>query len=471
MSYKKRNDDINPQRKYKGILYNPHKSTFTDEDLTPVSRSKKSSGFEQFLDKVAAVFGITRRKKAETHATFSHVSHSLNQQKTDRTSAVRVRRVQSIDQSPAQASFVASKKSRSSFSTASGSSNRHSSHSGGSFLRDHFVRTIAIITVLVLVVSGIAIPTSFAKPTNNITINDSGRILVAPTTARTVGDFLTDNKIEIGKDDILEAQLDDPISDGMELIIRRAMPLTIKTGNESIIVNMIAGTVADALAKAQVVPAPDDEVYPSPDTYIRSGMVIDHIVVETKNVTEVRAIPYEKDTKEDSKLAKGKTDVVQEGEDGELQIVTKQIYKNGMLISEDVISEDVTKKPITQITAVGTYVAPKKKKPPTTSQIHGGGGDFDGSGKYTVTMQVTAYCSNCNSGNRTSSGTYPSIGTVAAKAFPYGTKLYIPGYGYGRVEDTGGFASNVIDVYMGDQSSEAACNAWGRKTLTITVIG
>ena len=52
-----------------------------------------------------------------------------------------------------------------------------------------------------------------------------------------------------------------------------------------------------------------------------------------------------------------------------------------------------------------------------------------------------------------------------------GTRVYIPGFGTGIVEDTGGMGGNVIDVYLGDQPNDDACNAWGRKNLTVYILG
>ena len=50
----------------------------------------------------------------------------------------------------------------------------------------------------------------------------------------------------------------------------------------------------------------------------------------------------------------------------------------------------------------------------------------------------------------TSSGAMTRPGTLAADTsiYPYGTVMYIPGYGYGRVEDTGGaIKGQHIDLY------------------------
>jgi 3D (Asp-Asp-Asp) domain-containing protein len=271
----------------------------------------------------------------------------------------------------------------------------------------------------------------------------------------------------------------------MEILIRRAIPVSVHSGDQPITINMVTGTVQDALDKAGVHPAEHDEVYPSPDTYIRPGMKIEHIVVEVKNRAEYREIPYGKDTREDKDLEKGKTEVSQEGENGETELIFEQIYKNGMMTSEELISEVVTKEPVTEITSVGTYVAPPPKKTVKISEIKKSGGSGGGqvSGPttlddgvqaiYSVEVYVTAYCSACNGGTRTSSGAYASYGTIAASTsqFPFGTKLFVPGYGYGVVQDTGGFSAGTIDVYLGEREVCNCGNEWNTGYRTVYVIG
>jgi len=95
---------------------------------------------------------------------------------------------------------------------------------------------------------------------------------------------------------------------------------------------------------------------------------------------------------------------------------------------------------------------------------------------------VTAYApydnksGMCNDGtpDTTATNTKPKRGTIAAdpKRIPYGTKLYIPEYGYGIVEDTGSALrkdkDNIrIDVYM-DTYEEAI--EWGKKEMIIYII-
>lgn len=82
----------------------------------------------------------------------------------------------------------------------------------------------------------------------------------------------------------------------------------------------------------------------------------------------------------------------------------------------------------------------------------------------------------CNDGtpDTTATNTKPEYGTLAAdpKRIPYGTRIYVPEYGYGTVEDTGSALrkdkDNIrIDVYM-DTYEEAI--EWGKKEMIIYII-
>ena len=55
---------------------------------------------------------------------------------------------------------------------------------------------------------------------------------------------------------------------------------------------------------------------------------------------------------------------------------------------------------------------------------------------------------------------------VNPRVIPYGTKLYIPGYGEAIAGDTGG-GSFLVDLWF---PSKAECNAWGRKYMTVYIL-
>lgn len=78
-------------------------------------------------------------------------------------------------------------------------------------------------------------------------------------------------------------------------------------------------------------------------------------------------------------------------------------------------------------------------------------------------FEITHYT---HTGNNTASGVYPVAGrTVACNSLPFGTIVEINGHEY-VVEDRGGMASNVIDVFV-DTEHEAIQK--GRYTTTVNI--
>jgi len=85
--------------------------------------------------------------------------------------------------------------------------------------------------------------------------------------------------------------------------------------------------------------------------------------------------------------------------------------------------------------------------------------------EYAGIFELTAYS---ETGNTCANGNYPTVGhTAASNYFPLGTKIYIEGMGEYTIEDRGGMASNVIDIYMGDYDT---CIEFGRKQAGIYII-
>ena len=69
----------------------------------------------------------------------------------------------------------------------------------------------------------------------------------------------------------------------------------------------------------------------------------------------------------------------------------------------------------------------------------------------------------------TASGTKARPGVIAAdtKHFPFGTVIYVPGFGYGRVEDKGrAIKEDRIDLFF---ASHGKALKWGKQTKTVTV--
>ena len=84
------------------------------------------------------------------------------------------------------------------------------------------------------------------------------------------------------------------------------------------------------------------------------------------------------------------------------------------------------------------------------------------------------YTSGPNKGKRkvigqTASGTQAQPGTIAAdtRHYPFGTIMYVPGYGYGRVEDRGGKVKGQhIDLFF---RTHGQAQRWGSEKLRVKI--
>ena len=80
-----------------------------------------------------------------------------------------------------------------------------------------------------------------------------------------------------------------------------------------------------------------------------------------KSETKTEVIKFEKETKENPKLEKGQTRVIQKGIDGEKTYVYKIYLENGKEVKREKVSETITKKPVKEIIEVGTLVREEKE--------------------------------------------------------------------------------------------------------------
>lgn len=94
--------------------------------------------------------------------------------------------------------------------------------------------------------------------------------------------------------------------------------------------------------------------------------------------------------------------------------------------------------------------------------------------KYGWWLGPPVYASGPNRGKRkqvgiTADGSKARKGTLAAdtRLYPFGTIMFVPGYGWGEVHDTGAaIKGNRLDLFF---SSHKKALEWGRRRVKVTV--
>lgn len=305
----------------------------------------------------------------------------------------------------------------------------------------------------------------------SVSLNDDGQLRSFRIWPCTVEDLIVKSGTLLEKSDIIDPPVDTQLKDGDTITIKRAFPVAISSENQVQVLHMTGGTVGQALSEAGVHYDVDDELSELPFADLAPGMRILHTTVDVRYTSSDKTLYYQDVTVKDPSWYTEKKEVEQEGSNG-LKLVTQRILtKNGMEVSREVVDQTVITPAVDKITRVGSKIHYQTSYVGETRLYR----DKPVAGKNgwveMTVYRATAYCS----GSRTATGTRPKLGTIAVnpKIIPYGSQIWVKGYGYGTAQDTGAFRNysspknNAIDLWF---NTEKEAKRWGSKyNMTILV--
>ena len=146
---------------------------------------------------------------------------------------------------------------------------------------------------------------------NSVVLTVDGKTAEYPTKAKTVEEFLKEQKVELGKDDEVSEKLDAAVTDGMKIVVKR---------------------------------------------------------VEYKTEEKKEKVEFKKEEVLSDALEQGASELTQKGEDGEKTVTYKVKYVDGKEDSREKVEEKVTKEPVTQIVTKGTGEVNHDYQEPQSSQ-------------------------------------------------------------------------------------------------------
>lgn len=315
-----------------------------------------------------------------------------------------------------------------------------------------------------------------------VTISIDNKKTTVKTAKKTVKDLLEKEDIRLGDDGYINCDLDDSLKDGSTIIIKNPKTYYLKIGDKKMEIQSTNDVVGEILGDLAIELDENDYTEPGINERILPETEIDIIRMNEDIEIVKESIPYEEVIKDNKQLEKGKTKVVQKGQEGKKEIKIKKIYKNGEVVDKEVVSEKVVANPVNKVIENGTKKA-KKKDVVVASRGGGSRGKIDA--KNTLVCVATAYdlsYASCgkNPGDRgygiTASGTRARPGVVAVdpKVIPLGTKLYIKSldgakdYGYAVAEDTGSaIKGNRVDLFF---STKKEVDQFGRRKVKVYIL-
>jgi uncharacterized protein YabE (DUF348 family)/3D (Asp-Asp-Asp) domain-containing protein len=350
------------------------------------------------------------------------------------------------------------------------------------------VKCITALLISTVMASGL-VAFAAANPHSKVTIIDGEKTIELNTHRTTADEILRDAEVTLSAGD--KAQLETNENGESVLTVSRAFPVYITVGNETKMVSMLGGTVADALTEANITLDANSVCNLKPETVLTKETYIDVVSVNYVTESYEESIPFTAKVEYSNSLEKGKTKVTG-GVNGTKTVTVKKTYKNGSLTNTETVSTVVTKPAVDKVTVIGTKAKVKNSaskvsnngeipyaslktistlKAPSSLTLTSKG--VPTNFKKKVTVEATAYTDH--TGQRCASGVKPQTGYIAVnpKVIPYGTKMFIVSadgkyvYGYAIAADTGGFIKkrpNNVDLYF---NSEGECRTFGRRNVVI----
>ncbi len=275
------------------------------------------------------------------------------------------------------------------------------------------------------------------------------------SSAFTVGEALKEASYWLHAGNKIEPSLDTPIQDGMQIKITSGRALTVSLDGKSLQIQSSARTVGEALAEAGIPLIGLDYSLPAENEPLPSDAQIQVVRVNESVLLAQKSIPFENEFQASADVPLDQTQVVQPGETGLAVQRIRIRYEDGKEISRLTEDETMVRPPKTRVLGYGTKIEVK------TATVDRENIEY----WRAVQMYATSY-SPCRSGgdqcySGTASGKSLRKGMVGLRYSWYlsmqGQQLYIPGYGFGSVEDVcnGCVGKPWIDLGFSDSNFEA----------------
>lgn len=339
------------------------------------------------------------------------------------------------------------------------------------------IYTIAILLVTTTIGIGVY---DFNTKDGFLTIDD--KKLEVTTKKNTVSELLQEQDIKIKEEDYINIALDEKIKSEFDIKIKTAKPIKLNFKDRELEIKTTEKTVEDVLKSLSIDYDENDIITPELDAEIEKDIEITLIEVEEKIHVVREEIDYKTETKNNSNLERGKTLTQQQGIRGIKENRIKEVYKNGSLVSKEIIESNVVREPVNKIVQNGTKTITVASRGGRTAPAAQASASLQG--KTSMTMNASAYDLSYQSTRKnpgdpgygiTASGTKARPGVVAVdrSVIPLGTKLYIKFpkpyehlSGQYSAEDVGGaIKGNKIDIFL-----ESGTRQFGRRNVEVYIL-
>jgi uncharacterized protein YabE (DUF348 family)/3D (Asp-Asp-Asp) domain-containing protein len=306
-----------------------------------------------------------------------------------------------------------------------------------------------------------------------VTVVVDGAAFRVKTQATDVAGLLKQADVEFGQGDVITPVVSSTVSSGMTVLVRHAVPVTVRVGDTPQSLNVVGTTVADALVAVGIDPESNPAVTPAPTARLEPGMTITAPQVFARVSRERISLPFDHRTVKDSGLPVGVRRVTTPGQPGIRLRLFRAIVANGLEGPKSLVAEKTLVAPVDEVVAVGTArrCAGNRAIVASARSLQGVRSLKAPSRGRRMVCEATGYAPGSGGADhRCATGAFATHGVIAVdpRVIPLGTHVFVPGYGYAVAADTGGdIKGNRIDLCY-DTYDEAI--QWGRRDVTIIIL-
>lgn len=169
----------------------------------------------------------------------------------------------------------------------------------------------------------------------------------------TVRDLLEQEQLAPNETLRLNHGLDEWLTDGMEIRLSERCTVEIRVRGQTVVADVEAKTVGEALNACGILPGPDDRVEPELGAPLSDQLIIRVARISYDERQETQPVRYDTRYERDESLAPGSEELIQAGVNGEKLVRFRIVFADGVEESREWLGEEILRDPVEEVIRVG----------------------------------------------------------------------------------------------------------------------
>jgi uncharacterized protein YabE (DUF348 family) len=276
-----------------------------------------------------------------------------------------------------------------------------------------------------------------------VTLKIQNQVKRFSTNAKTLGEALWEQGIALHSNDQLIPLAETSITAPLEASLEKSKLIEIQFSGGSRKTRSTAQTVGEILSQAEMPLQGLDYSLPDSSSPLLPDNIIRVVHVQEKTILETEPLAFDTEIQPAANLELDQQEVIQNGTYGLSARRIRLRLEDGQEVSRQIEEEYVAVEPQPKIIGFGTKIVPHTLNTP------------DGPIKYWRALNMYAVSYNPTSAGDSTTATGATlkkgIAAIDPSIIPYGTQMFIPGYGVALAADTGGgVKGRLIDLGYSD---------------------